>query len=659
LFADRLEEYYGPLAHHLMAAGQDGDADKALLYAVRAGDRNMALPAYAEAVEFYQMALEAWARQEQTDEAQRCELLLTLGEAQKKAGKLTQALDTLEHAAHRAKALGWSDALARAALEAERVTWYSGMPTESAVRLLKSALDELPDADSALRARVLGSSVAVLVWSGQRQQAAKRAQQAVDMARRVGEPCSLAAVLRSQLSQPWQPEEVEQRLTLAAEMLQLAQEANDDELICNARYWHMHSLLEMGDAQAWDVDIDIYARCAEELQQPLFMRTTKGFQAMRALMQGHFAESEVLAQQALAIGQRLQAKDVTGAFGLQMFTIRREQGRLQELEPVVKYFVQQHGVASTWRPGLALIYCELGRRREARREFEHLAQHDFADLPRDGLWLACMIYLAEICAYLGDAARAAMLYPLLLPYAERAIVVGGQVACYGAASRYLGMLAATMSHWQDAEQHFEAALAMNANMGARTWLAHTQHDYAAILVARNQPGDTEKAAALLQEALTTARDLGIQALEARIVARTNPETTPLPPPPPMDLDDLSPREIEVLRLMASGKSNREIAKVLFISRNTVSTHVRNILTKTGSANRTEAAAYAMRHGLSGGGDGIFGQRVVANRWKTCARWHERHTAIACEGKRCRDRSRFIMLMTPRPCGLQKKPHGGG
>jgi DNA-binding CsgD family transcriptional regulator len=330
------------------------------------------------------------------------------------------------------------------------------------------------------------------------------------------------------------------------------------------------------------------------------MRTTKGFQAMRALMQDHFAESEVLAQQALAIGQRLQAKDVTGAFGLQMFTIRREQGRLQELEPVVKYFVQQHGVASTWRPGLALIYCELGRRREARREFEHLAQHDFADLPRDGLWLACMIYLAEICAYLGDAARAAMLYPLLLPYAERAIVVGGQVACYGAASRYLGMLAATMSHWQDAEQHFEAALAMNANMGARPWLAHTQHDYAAILVARNQPGDTEKAAALLQEALTTARDLGMQALEARIVARTNPETTPLPPPPPMDLDDLSPREIEVLRLMASGKSNREIAEVLFISRNTVSTHVRNILTKTGSANRTEAAAYAMRHGLSGG-----------------------------------------------------------
>jgi NarL family two-component system response regulator LiaR len=67
---------------------------------------------------------------------------------------------------------------------------------------------------------------------------------------------------------------------------------------------------------------------------------------------------------------------------------------------------------------------------------------------------------------------------------------------------------------------------------------------------------------------------------------------------PSELDDLSPRELEVLRLMAAGKSNREIAEALFISLNTVATHVRNILTKAGCANRAEAAAYAMRHGLT-------------------------------------------------------------
>jgi DNA-binding NarL/FixJ family response regulator len=161
------------------------------------------------------------------------------------------------------------------------------------------------------------------------------------------------------------------------------------------------------------------------------------------------------------------------------------------------------------------------------------------------------------------------------------------------------MLATTMSHWQDAEQRFEDALTTNANMGARTWLAHTQYDDAVMLLARSQSGDTQKASVFLQEALTTARELGMQSLEARMAACTHPEMAPSPRPPLTDLDDLSPREIEVLRLLASGKSNQEIAETLFISRNTVSTHVRNILTKTGCANRTEAAAYAMRHGLSG------------------------------------------------------------
>ena len=69
------------------------------------------------------------------------------------------------------------------------------------------------------------------------------------------------------------------------------------------------------------------------------------------------------------------------------------------------------------------------------------------------------------------------------------------------------------------------------------------------------------------------------------------------PQPRLFLDDLSQREVEVLRLLAAGRSNRDIAEALYISLNTVATHVRNILTKTGTINRTEAAAYALRHGL--------------------------------------------------------------
>jgi DNA-binding CsgD family transcriptional regulator len=248
---------------------------------------------------------------------------------------------------------------------------------------------------------------------------------------------------------------------------------------------------------------------------------------------------------------------------------------------------------------LALIYSEFGRERESRAAFEQLAAHDFADLPQDSLWLPCVTYLAEVCAFLGDASRAATLYRLLLPYNGYTVVIGATDVCYGATARYLGLLATTMERWEDAVQHFEDALAMNARMGARPWLAHTQHQYAVMLLARNQPGDRDKAVSLLHEALITARGLGMHALERRTAVYVEPRPASVATTPDV-LADLSQREVEVLRLLAMGRSNREIADALCISLNTVATHVRNILTKTGAANRTEAAAYALRNGLLAG-----------------------------------------------------------
>jgi DNA-binding CsgD family transcriptional regulator/tetratricopeptide (TPR) repeat protein len=76
-----------------------------------------------------------------------------------------------------------------------------------------------------------------------------------------------------------------------------------------------------------------------------------------------------------------------------------------------------------------------------------------------------------------------------------------------------------------------------------------------------------------------------------------PTVAPHPAPPDIP-GGLSPREVEVLRLIAGGKGNREIADALVISLNTVARHVSNIFDKVGAANRTEAAAFAHRHGLA-------------------------------------------------------------
>jgi len=75
-----------------------------------------------------------------------------------------------------------------------------------------------------------------------------------------------------------------------------------------------------------------------------------------------------------------------------------------------------------------------------------------------------------------------------------------------------------MQRWQDAERHFEDALGMNTHMGARPWVAHTEHDYACMLLARRQPGDRKKAYSLLSRAVDTARDLGMTRLTEQVMA---------------------------------------------------------------------------------------------------------------------------------------------
>src|SRR3990170_3381062 len=167
---------------------------------------------------------------------------------------------------------------------------------------------------------------------------------------------------------------------------------------------------------------------------------------------------------------------------------------------------------------MAWLDSQLGLAEEALPRFERLAAVDFADVPRDGGWLTSMAYLSETCASLADGRRAAALYDLLIPYADRNVVQGAFSDYWGSSSRYLGLLAATMERWEDAARHFQDAIEMNARMGARPWLAHTQHDYAGMLLRRGAKGDRKKALALLTQALDTAQELGMTGLVEKALA---------------------------------------------------------------------------------------------------------------------------------------------
>jgi DNA-binding NarL/FixJ family response regulator len=152
------------------------------------------------------------------------------------------------------------------------------------------------------------------------------------------------------------------------------------------------------------------------------------------------------------------------------------------------------------------------------------------------------------------------------------------------------MLAAARGDLELADEHFEAAIDFNRRMGATTWVAHTAYEQARALSARGGAGDRDRAGRLAGEAAALAERIGMPTLLARARALGSVEPAPLP-------DGLSHREVEILRLVTRGLSNREIGAELIISEHTAANHVRSILRKTGCANRTDAASYAHRRGL--------------------------------------------------------------
>lgn len=500
--------YLMDLAYHFaVAAQQEAAVPKAIAYAIQAGAHAMRRFAYEEAITQYQRALHLLALQE-VDDGQRGELLLSLGEAQAKAGNTLQARETFHHAATLARRQQQHTQLARAVLGlTERVVTME----RSCIALLDEALDALGDRPSPLRAQVLSRLAAVLAVTETHDRCLAVSQHALELARHLGDASTLAVALHARHWALWGQPTVHERLAVATEMIQVADAAGAQELALTGRAWRIANLLHVNDLAAADAEFAVYAHRVATLRQPGYQWRVLLFRAMRAFLVGQFAEGEALAYQAAALGQQVQPQVAKEICGIQLFFVRQEQQRLHELAPLVEGMAAQHPRALGLRSALALLYWELGREADARRVFATLIAHQVPPLPRNAIWLDGVSLLAVVCAALRDAHHARLLYALLSPYAGQSLVLGqgGAMLHLGAITRYLGLLAATMGRWEDAEAHFVEALATNAQLGARPWVAYTQYEYAQMLLVQQGAGAHAKARALLSSAWATARELAM------------------------------------------------------------------------------------------------------------------------------------------------------
>src|SRR5262249_52939630 len=147
-------------------------------------------------------------------------------------------------------------------------------------------------------------------------------------------------------------------------------------------------------------------------------------------------------------------------YGLQLYVLRREQGRLDEIVELVRRSAAEYPTYPIWRCALVDMLARLDLNTEAHAELEALAADGFRGLPFDEEWDVSVCLLAEAAARLGDGERAAMLYELELPWAGRVAISYPEISL-GAVSRFLGILASTTFNYDDAAKHFDEALAMN------------------------------------------------------------------------------------------------------------------------------------------------------------------------------------------------------
>jgi predicted ATPase/class 3 adenylate cyclase len=497
--------------HWLVAATNVANAKKAIGFARRAADQALAGLAFEQAAEYYRHALSVLDDDDRDTELLRCDLLIALSDAQRRAGDPSYR-QTSAQAIQIARAQGDKKHFALAALGSARPDHpftNANVVDESLIALYEEAIADLGDEGNViLRAKLYSCLAGEMLYTPQRERRRELARQSVEMARQAGDTAVLAQALHIYASAINDPTTLNERLALSAEQIALADELASRETCWAAAYQRMGALLESGDVSGAKEMLVRMKELAGKLRQPFFSWATDHAWAMISVMSGlSSAEQEV--QAAFQTGTAGGQPEVKQAYFGQLSVIRRDQGRHAELIEPLRALADSLSHLPVWRVVLAGLYCETDQLDEARAQIDMLGAGDFK-IPLDWTWPSIVISLAQVCSDLGDQKLASLFYPQLQAVAGQVGVTGIGLVCYGSLAYPCGQLAACLHRWDEAEQYCDQAVAVNARIGARPYLVRSQRAYASMLLDRNAPGDRARAAELIAEAHIDAVQIGMQ-----------------------------------------------------------------------------------------------------------------------------------------------------
>jgi len=608
LYGSQAEAHAAEIIYHLAESATMTSTSKLIHYSSVAGERALKAYAWEEALTYFQQGLSA--KEGQATDSDTAWLLFGLGRAQ----AATVDGPSVQEAVHNLRRSFEYYAAAGEVQCAVNVAEYPlpvlpGYSTGMA-GVITRALDLVPS-DSHAAGRLLANYIRILVVEEGEYDAAQDAyNRALQIARREGDEALEMRILAGATAGDAQYLRLQGTLVKSLRGIELAHQAEDPRSEVDVRLSAGLSMWWMGDLTGLGEQARQALAPAERLRDRYWLTSALWINEAASSLQGRWDEAHGFNERCLLVSPsdlrprftRAFLEATVGDFPQAQFHLER----LLELR-------QGAGTASTLAYASTAMALPLLARITGSLDYLDVAEESarvvlssWALIPycsmmaRAGLGLLAVIRQDSALAWsqyeairLGrgmNVPETFMAFVRLVP------------SSYMTTARLLGLVAQTSGRPEQAAHHFEDALGLCRQSGQRPELAWTCFDYADALLRQNSDrpasaDNQEKARILLEEAISLAQALGMRPLLERATERlstlASPRRSALVYP-----NGLTQREVEVLRLIASGKSNNDIAEELFISLRTVANHVTSILNKIGASNRTEAAIYATRHGLS-------------------------------------------------------------
>ncbi len=504
------------VAEHLVKGVAAGSPEQALQACADAAREAAARGAFAASAALWRQALDMHALRPAPAAVEEANLRIRLATALDRAGQTSEAERNALQALEIGKRSNDPSMQARALLSCAPRVVPDGTVDQDLVDRINATLEELGPNDSPWRVRLLGR----LVWAQHHERdgggiRGAASEAAIAMARRLDDPATLAIALEDRRLALHSPKNQDEHDRVLLEIIALASERGDTEAVLHATAMTAWSHARRGHLDRAERGFAECRSILEHVRSPDTAIHIFLWDMMRALLVGEWVEARrvttELVELAAAVDERMGK---TFALNHAWYDFLRGERAAELAAAALAFFPARLEL----RVLLIIGLLDEGRDEEAREEWQRAAAMGAERAPDDGRWLAHMANLARIAAALEERELAEKIYRRLLPLAEWNVILGPiyTAAPFGAVARLLGLLAASLERWDEAELHFQTAQRLHRSWGARPWLATTLHDHARMRMRRNRNQDRRDAQEMVDEARALATELEMKALAGRI-----------------------------------------------------------------------------------------------------------------------------------------------